>query len=162
MSRTRRNIILAGIVLLAVMAVVFMAVQQKADDQPSSSSTGTGNRVNPTYFAVNITNARSYRTEIPGVTDYELGNALWKKINQDISQRQDYYFGNIRDGSIQKSTSQNGIPVVAFIIDMPDQKRSLKVTIDGGDDAEYNSTYITCPTDAELVYEKTPCTEDNG
>ncbi len=160
MTRTRR-IVIVLVVVLVVLIGLFVVVKNGNKERAAPSTVGTGNRVNPTYFAVNLTNARSYKNDIPSISDYELWNALWKKTNQNIEQRQDYYFGNVRDGSLQKTTSTDGVPIISFIVDMPEQKRSLKVTLDGSEESGYFSTYISCPSDTELVYEKVPCAEDN-
>ena len=160
----RRRLLIAGGALIAVLLIsigVFFALRADGPSQEAKNAQKDSLR-QPTYFAVNIKGLPTYTDEIPGIQEYDLWRALWSKVNQNIDQDKDYYFGEIRGGSIQKSISESGVPVVTFMVDIPDEKRSFKITIDGSEEAGYYSTYITCPSDADLIYPKVACKEEGG
>lgn len=72
----------------------------------------------------------------------------------------DYYRANIRQDSFKTHTTSGGTPVTEFLVDISDVERTFKVSIEGDNNTDYRTVYITCPLVSELVYGAKPCKGD--
>lgn len=155
----RKLLVIVGVAffVLALIVGVVATLSRSRDDENAQTDAQILARENPVYYTVNVTNASDYSIIFPADTSYALWTSMWRTVNKNVDEDQDYYFGNIRGGSLQQSTTSIGAPRVEVLVDLPDIQRTFKITIEGNEESGYQTVYITCPSPAELVYPPTPC-----
>lgn len=155
-GRKRLLVIIGAILVVLFVVAVALALMRSGSSNSPDSDTQPA-KVEPSYFIVNITNLSENKAAFPMNDTYNIWSSMWQTVNKNVDEDQDYYYGNIRQGSIKNYTTANGLPVVEMLIDLPDIKRTFKLTIEGDGDSGYQAAFITCPAQSELVYPPTKC-----
>lgn len=87
---------------------------------------------------------------------------IYSYASRTVSNPKPYYNAIIRSGSYKKTYSQtdDNTPVIDFLVDIPDIKRTYKVDYSGGKYSAEHILYILCPDTDEMIYPTFACQDD--
>ena len=153
----KRLIVIVGVIVAVLFVIATVLVLTRSNQDLGPDSDASGAQVEPTYFTVNITNLSENRGNFPMKDTYSIWSSMWQTVNKNVGQQEDYYSGNIRDGSVKKYNAADGVPIVEMLVDLPEVQRTFKLTIEGDENTGYQAAFVTCPSPTELVYPPTTC-----
>lgn len=150
----KKRIIIPCITLLLVGGLGFIVYTARNNAQPATQPES----VLPTLNTKN--------SNIPydqfGITD--VSAALEKQVRGltyiNEKQANAVYSLRYRPNSLTKDSLKSGASTIALLVDIPEAKRTFKVTIERGKDASYTTVTVRCPEQSELIYPAKNCTTE--
>ena len=164
---TRKKIILLalGVVLVIITCVfAFSSDDQGEGSDPAKKIVSSGSKTD----SISIDNLSDF-TDWLNVIDFtETEKTLYERVKTYESNAPSNLTGTIRQssfstkyGNYDDGESVEKIPVVEFIVDIPEVKQSYVVNQAGGDDYAYSIVYVVCPDAKQLKYGDFGCVNKN-
>lgn len=154
-SRKKLLIVVGILVLLGV----FVAIAIRRDNSTNQPTNSIQEPDSNEAWTVTITNIDQYK-EVSSEQYSSLTKGLYTFLKKNVPTAGIAYTGNIREGSYVKSLTPAQDPNIEFLVDIPKVERTYKVTIEGSEESEYQTIYVTCPTASELVYKPSSCNDE--
>ena len=157
----RRLLLIGGGVIVLLLGIVALIVSTRSDEPVVTTSKKAETSV------VRIENVAEFSAWLNVNNMQPTEKALYAQVDRFTDEPEPAYKGTIREGSLKTSiqpyegTPPADIPVVTFIVDIPDAQQSYVVQQSGGQGYPYNLVRIACPADNQLKYGTFGCVNED-
>lgn len=152
MMRNKKLVIAASLLIVGCGILITVAIMS-ANRKAVTTATTTAPTIDT---SLHITNFSSY-WNVSAASQYAIENQINRYLadtNKSASR-----VGAIRQDSF-KTTTDGLISTTVFLVDIPNLKRSYKVSLGSDASTGENSIYILCPASSELLYPPFDCKDD--
>lgn len=105
--------------------------------------------------AITITNAGGHRD----IMSAEIETQVQLKITSQLPVNDNSYAAAIRESSIERAQVDTGTHIT-YLIDIPAQKRTYRISLGQDPSTGESSVYVVCPDKADLLYGEFACTNE--
>ncbi len=159
---TKKRLILVGAVATCLLLLIILATNKPKTPSKTQDTTEATNSVSDEQRTVTISGIDGLNLS----NDFSIkdgtatGQMVYGFLIKQIQNPKPYYSGNVREGSFTRSSTGDVI-TGSFIVDIPEAARSFKVLLESTVNGTYNSIYVVCPAQNELIYKPVACSEAN-
>ncbi len=150
---THKKLIISMVVVGVVVFLGFISFGRDEDSTHDENQQAQ-------FTEVTMDGIEQYRNPLGITNDAVLSRSIGAMIEANVSDAKANYSVVIRDGSLRSSVTPSGMNATSALIDIPELRRTFRISVTDDPQSNYGSMYIECPDASELIYEPQPCEMD--